>query len=404
MLVKRELYLQKIKPFIGTDLVKVITGIRRCGKSTLLELIKEQLLLDGVNQENLISFNFEDLNNIALTDALPLFNKLKELTQNLQGKVYFFLDEIQEVKDFEKCIESLRLNLDCDIYITGSNAKLLSSEISTYLAGRYVEFVIYPFSFLEIKQSYLAEFKELSDKEIFNKYLNLGGMPYLQRLHFDEDPCKQYLNDCFNAVVLKDIVGRYKLRNYELLNRLLTYVFANIGNIFSANSITKFLKNEKRSVTIDTVINHRQYCCSTYLLYKVPRQSTNGKQLLSTNEKYYVVDHGLRQALVGGNLKDINQILENIVFVELLRRGYQVQVGAVQQQEIDFIATKQDKKLYIQVCYLLASKETIDREFSVLKEVHDNFPKYVLSLDEINLSHDGIIHQNIIEFLSTDSF
>lgn len=153
MLVKRELYLQKIKPFIGTDLVKVITGIRRCGKSTLLELIKEQLLLDGVNQENLISFNFEDLNNIALTDALPLFNKLKELTQNLQGKVYFFLDEIQEVKDFEKCIESLRLNLDCDIYITGSNAKLLSSEISTYLAGRYVEFVIYPFSFLEFKHT-----------------------------------------------------------------------------------------------------------------------------------------------------------------------------------------------------------------------------------------------------------
>lgn len=301
--------------------------------------------------------------------------------------------------DWEKCINSLRVEMDCDIYITGSNARLLSGELATVLGGRYVEFTIYPFSYAEFMELYKDIFPDVTDSVVFQKYLTLGGMPYLSNLHFVEEPSRQYLTDVYNSVVLNDVVKRNKIRDIDLLTRIVTYVIGNIGTTFAATSITKFLKNERRTVATDTVLNYIQYCVSAYLFYQVKRQDIQGKQILSTNEKYYMADHGLREAVFGGNMRDINLVLENIVYMELLRRGYAITVGKIGAKEIDFICQKQEQKIYVQVTYLLASEETIQREFGIYESVRDNFPKYVVSMDEFDFSRNGIKHKNIREFL-----
>lgn len=315
-----------------------------------------------------------------------------------------FFDEIQEVEHWEKCINSFRLELDCDIYITGSNAKLLSGELATVLGGRYVEFTIYPFSFSEFRELYLSVFPESSDSAVFQKYLLLGGMPYLSNLRFMEALSRQYLMDIYHSVILTDVVKRNKIRDVDMLSRIVAYVMGNIDTTFSSSSIVKFLKNEKRKVSPETVLNYISYCTSAYLFYQVKRQDLQGKQILATNEKYYMADHGLREAVFGGNMKDINLILENIIFMELLRRGYSVTVGRVGTKEVDFVCQLQDQKLYIQVTYLLASEETIQREFGVYNSIRDNFPKYVVSMDEIDMSQNGIKHKNIREFLMMDEW
>lgn len=301
--------------------------------------------------------------------------------------------------DWEKCINSLRVEMDCDIYITGSNARLLSGELATVLGGRYVEFTIYPFSYAEFMELYKDIFPDVTDSVVFQRYLTLGGMPYLANLHFVEEPSRQYLTDVYNSVVLNDVVKRNKIRDIDLLTRIVTYVIGNIGTTFAATSITKFLKNERRTVATDTVLNYIQYCVSAYLFYQVKRQDIQGKQVLSTNEKYYMADHGLREAVFGGNMRDINLVLENIVYMELLRRGYAITVGKIGAKEIDFICQKQEQKIYVQVTYLLASEETIQREFGIYESVRDNFPKYVVSMDEFDFSRNGIKHKNIREFL-----
>ena len=289
--------------------------------------------------------------------------------------------------------------MDCDIYITGSNARLLSGELATVLGGRYVEFTIYPFSYAEFMELYKDIFPDVTDSVVFQRYLTLGGMPYLANLHFVEEPSRQYLTDVYNSVVLNDVVKRNKIRDIDLLTRIVTYVIGNIGTTFAATSITKFLKNERRTVATDTVLNYIQYCVSAYLFYQVKRQDIQGKQILSTNEKYYMADHGLREAVFGGNMRDINLVLENIVYMELLRRGYAITVGKIGAKEIDFICQKQEQKIYVQVTYLLASEETIQREFGIYESVRDNFPKYVVSMDEFDFSRNGIKHKNIREFL-----
>ena len=289
--------------------------------------------------------------------------------------------------------------MDCDIYITGSNARLLSGELATVLGGRYVEFTIYPFSYAEFMELYKDIFPDVTDSVVFQKYLTLGGMPYLSNLHFVEEPSRQYLTDVYNSVVLNDVVKRNKIRDIDLLTRIVTYVIGNIGTTFAATSITKFLKNERRTIATDTVLNYIQYCVSAYLFYQVKRQDIQGKQILSTNEKYYMADHGLREAVFGGNMRDINLVLENIVYMELLRRGYAITVGKIGAKEIDFICQKQEQKIYVQVTYLLASEETIQREFGIYESVRDNFPKYVVSMDEFDCSRNGIKHKNIREFL-----
>ena len=403
-MIKRELYMSRIRPFIGTDLIKVMTGIRRCGKSVMLELIKQELTDSGIDKSQFISINFEDMRYSHLQTAKALHDEIIKRASEIQGKAYLFFDEIQEVKDWEKCVNSLRVALDCDIYITGSNAKLLSGELATYLGGRYVEFVIYPFSFTEFLELYRLTAPNESTQSCFRKYLLTGGMPYLSNIRYMEAPSKQYLNDLFNSVQLKDIVKRNKIRDVDLLERIIAYVMANVGTTFSASSLAKFLKSQQRAVAPETILNYIKHCCDAYLFYQVKREDLQGKQILATNEKYYIADHGIREAVFGGNTKDINLILENIVYLELLRRGYQVTVGKTGDKEIDFVGSRHGEKLYIQVAYLLASEETIDREFGAYDSIRDNFPKYVLSLDVFDMSRNGIKHRNICDFLLTEEW
>lgn len=394
-MIQREYYMKQIRPFINTDLIKVLTGIRRSGKSVMLQLIQEELLSQQVRPDQMISLNFEDLANLPLCQPMALYQWIADKAAAIKGKIYIFLDEIQEVTNWERVINSLRVAFDVDIYLTGSNAKLLSGELSTYLAGRYVQFVIYPFSYQEF---ILAN--QLDDTpQAFQKYLLFGGMPFLMNLHFQEGPSRQYLQDMYNSVILKDIVQRNNLRDVDLLERIIGYALSSIGHVFSASNITKYLKGEHRKVSNDTVLNYLNACTTAYLFYKIPRQDLLGKKLLSINEKYYVVDHGLREAVYGHNARDIDQILENIVCLELLRRGYTVTIGKTGNFEVDFIAEKGNRKCYVQVTYLLASPETIEREFRVYKDIKDNYPKYVVSMDELDFSQDGIQHYNIRKFL-----
>lgn len=394
-MIQREYYMKQIRPFINTDLIKVLTGIRRSGKSVMLQLIQEELLSQQVRPDQMISLNFEDLANLPLCQPMALYQWIADKAAAIKGKIYIFLDEIQEVTNWERVINSLRVAFDVDIYLTGSNAKLLSGELSTYLAGRYVQFVIYPFSYQEF---ILAN--QLDDTpQAFQKYLLFGGMPFLMNLHFQEGPSRQYLQDMYNSVILKDIVQRNNLRDVDLLERIIGYALSSIGHVFSASNITKYLKSEHRKVSNDTVLNYLNACTTAYLFYKIPRQDLLGKKLLSINEKYYVVDHGLREAVYGHNARDIDQILENIVCLELLRRGYTVTIAKTGNFEVDFIAEKGNRKCYVQVTYLLASPETIEREFRVYKDIKDNYPKYVVSMDELDFSQDGIQHYNIRKFL-----
>lgn len=306
----------------------------------MLDLIKEELLEQGINQEQFISYNFESMIHAHLCNAENLHNEIINLSRTINKKIYLFFDEIQEVKNWEKCINSLRVELDCDIYITGSNAKLLSGELATYLAGRYVEFVIYPFSYNEFKELYHSVYKNSQDIESFKAYLTTGGMPYLSNLNFIKEPSEQYLEDLYNSVVLKDIVKRNNVRDVDLLERIITYITTNVGTTFSASSITKFLKSEGRKVSSETILNYIKYCVDAYLFYRVRRQDVQGKQILTTNEKYYIADHGIREAVFGGNITNINLILENIVFMELLRRGYDVTIGKVAHKKVDFVCQK----------------------------------------------------------------
>lgn len=403
-MIKREMYMSRIRPFIENDLIKVITGIRRSGKSVMLELIKEELVDSGIDSKQFISINFEDMRYNNILNATALHDEILLRSKDIDGKIYLFFDEIQEVENWEKCINSFRVSLDCDIYITGSNAKLLSGELATYLAGRYVEFVIYPFSFAEFLELYHTIDASASLQQCFQKYILNGGMPYLANLQYVDAPSKQYLFDLFNSVQLKDIVKRNKVRDVDLLERIIAYVMANIGTTFSATSLVKYFKNEHRTVAVDTVLNYIKYCCDAYLFYQVKRENLQGKQILSSNEKYYIADHGIREAVYGGNMRDINLILENIVYMELLRRGYIVTVGKLGTKEIDFVCHKRDQKLYIQVAYLLADDSTIKREFGVYDTIKDNYPKYVVTMDEFNMSRNGIKHFNIRDFLITNEW
>ena len=400
-MTKRELYIEKIKPFIDKDIIKVLTGIRRSGKSVMLKLIMEELKQNKIDEKQFININFENLINRELTTADKLHEYILKKASEIKKKCYIFLDEIQEVKDWEKCINSLRVNeeYDFDIYITGSNAKLLSGELSTYLAGRYIEFVIYPFSFKEFLETLKSIQQDVSTREAFQKYVKFGGMPFLYNLAFEEEASLQYLKDIYSSIILKDITQRNKIRDTDLLERVISYLIMNVGNNFSATSISKFFKSENRKVSVETILNYIKAAEESFLIYKVSRDDLIGKKILNVNEKYYIADHGMREAILGSNQRDINQIFENIIYLELLRKGYNVRVGKVDNLEVDFVCTKGNEKIYVQVTYLLASPETIEREFTSLEKIDDNYPKYVISMDEFDMSRNGIIHINIIDFL-----
>ena len=391
--------MQRIRPFMNTDLIKVFTGIRRAGKSVMLELVKNELKESGISEENFLCINFEQFSNSQFLDVESLYKKIVDFQKNTKGKIYLFFDEIQEVDGWEKCINSCRIDFDCDIYITGSNAKLLSGELTTYLAGRYIEFIIYPFSFAEFFEMNLIKNPNVDKATCFMQFLKTGGMPFLSNFPDDDSAKSQYLIDIYNSVVLKDVVKRNNIRDVDTLERIVAYAFSNIGHIFSATSLSKYFKSENRKISHDTILNYLKFCSDAFLFYKINRYDLEGKKIVTVNEKYYCADHGLREALFGKNIQNIDQVLENIVCLELLRRNYKVYVGKKGDLEIDFIAEKQGKKIYIQVAYLLANEETIKREFSVYNFVKDSYPKYVVSMDDLDFSQNGIIHKNIKDFL-----
>jgi len=390
-MIKRELYLKKIRPFIGKDIIKVITGLRRSGKSVILDLIREEI----ADEEHSIYFNFESKQNAKYKNPDTLYDYVLGRVGDSRDKWHLFFDEIQEVDRWEETINSFRVDFDADIYITGSNAKLLSGELATLISGRYVQFVVYPFSF--------TEFLQLNTRKTFTDYLRLGGMPFISNIINDERSVNLYLEDVYNSIVLKDVVKRNNIRDVDLLERIITYVLANISQPFSANSITRYFKNEQRSVSTDTVLNYLKACEEAYLFYRVKRQDIKGKKILEVAEKFYVADHGFREAICGKHMDDIGQVLENIVCMELLRRGYEVTVGTISNVEVDFVGVKNGEPIYVQVAYLMPDKSTREREFKSLLRIEDNFPKYVVTMDEVDMSQSGIKHVNIRDFLLSES-
>ena len=399
-MIKREEYLKRIRPFMQKEIVKVLTGIRRCGKSVMLELIKEDMVLQGIEKENFLSINFETRAVSYVKSVEETYEVVRKFAESRSGKIYLFLDEIQELSGWEKLINSIMIDFDVDIYITGSNAKMLSGELATYLGGRYVEFKIYPFSFAEVLQM----LPDRSEVEVFQTYLIKGGMPFLYQFPLDEQSTKQYLCDIYDSIVLKDIMHRNNIRDVEQFGRVLLYFIAGIGNTFSATSMMKYMKSENRSMSLETLYNYIEYCQAACLIHMVSREDIMGKKLLKFQEKCYITDHGMREAIYGNNMRDIQQVLENIVYMELIRRGYEVYIGKVEQQEVDFVARTGAEKCYVQVTYLLASEETVEREFSVLEKIPDNYPKYVVSMDEIERGRNGIKHMNIRRFLLLDEY
>ena len=400
-MLKRDEYIKQIVPFIDKDVIKVLTGIRRSGKSVMLKLLMEELKNRGINEKQFIYINFENLKYRNLKNYERLYDFILNKVDNKYKSYYIFLDEIQEMEEWEKCVNSLRVDEDFnfDIYITGSNAKLLSGELSTYLAGRYIEFVVYPFSFKEFFEIMKEKNKEIDLKEAFQDYVKFGGMPFLHNLDYNFEASMQYLQDLYASIILKDITQRNNIRDTDLLERIINYVVMNIGNTFSATSISKFFKSENRKVATETILNYIKACEEAFLVYRVARNDLLGKKILNVNEKYYIADHGIREAIMENNQKNINQVLENIVYFEMLRRGYNIKIGKVDNFEVDFVCKKNDETIYIQVSYLLASEDTKEREFSVLENIKDNYPKYVLSMDEFDMSRNGIKHVNLIEFL-----
>lgn len=401
-MIKRELYLKQIRNFIDKPIIKVITGMRRSGKSIILKLISEELLEKGVSPQNIIYINFESLMFDDLTEFKALYRYIIEKSQNLKGKIYILLDEIQEVQHWEKAINSFMVDLDCDIYITGSNANLLSSELATYIAGRYIEIKIYPLSFAEYidfakKQN---PQKILTKEEYFEEYLQFGGLPGIHNFNYDKNNIYQYLADIYNSILLKDVIAKNNIRDVDLLERIVLYAFDNIGNTFSAKNVSDFLKSQGRKLSRETVYNYLKALENAYILSRVQRYDIKGKSILETMEKFYLMDLGFRHTKLGYRSNDIAGYLENIIYLELLRRKYTVNIGKLQTKEIDFIGSFQEKKLYVQVTYLLSSPETIEREFSPLKNIEDNYPKYVLSMDNLKEDNiEGIIRKKIIDFL-----
>lgn len=397
-LIRREIYLNKIRPYMNKNIIKVISGIRRCGKSTILQQIIQDLKEEGIKDENIILINFELKRYFNIKTITELDDLINNLIKNKSVKNYLFFDEIQEVENWEKLINSYLAEENYDIYITGSNAKLLSGELSTYLTGRFVEIRIYPFSYIEFLDYKKIDYKRYDKEKTFNEYLKYGGMP--SALEFQENKKIQYLTDLYNSIILKDIVKRNEIRDINLLDRILRFIMANIGQLFSANSIVKYLKKDKVNPSVNTIYNYLSYMEEACLINKVKKEDLVGKKILNHSEKFYLVDLGFREAIYGNNEKDIGQSLENIVYIELLRRGYNVTFGKFRTKELDFVCKNGEEIIYIQVSYILAEENTIKREFEPLLKIHDNYPKYVITMDRFDRSKEGIKHINMINFLT----
>ena len=395
-MIKRELYLKKLRDFYDSELIKVIMGIRRCGKSVLLLQIMEELKQKGIQEDHIIYINFEDYDFIEYTEAKEFNKYIKEKIKD-KNKYYLFFDEIQNVKDFERVINSFRATMNVSIFITGSNSKLLSGELATVLTGRFISIKMMPFTYSEF-----LELKKSKNEEITNntleEYIEWGGMPLIYNTNSDIER-KMYLRDLYNAIVLKDIVERNNIKDISLLNRIIQFMMENVGGILSSNSIAKYLKNEKINTSVDTVMNYIDYITTSSIFNKVNRYDIRGKSVMATLEKYYLTDLGLLTLKSSPIEKKTGGRLENIVYNELVARGYDVYIGKTEKGEVDFVIDKFGERIYIQVADYLSSDEVIKREFGAFNYVKDNYPKYVITMDKIDYSQNGIIHLNLERFL-----
>lgn len=400
---KRDYYINKLIGFKDKNIIKVITGIRRYGKSTLLKLFIDYLKQTNNTDQNIIYINFESLSYINM-DYITLYNEIKtkiDITNsNNFNKFYLFFDEIQMVKQWEKTINSLFIDFDVDIYITGSNAYMLSSELSTYLSGRYVEIKMYPLSFKEfINFDIFSDNTSIDDK--FNLYLKYGGLPGLTEFNFDESKINNVLDSIYSTVIMKDIIQKAQVKDLDLLNKISLFLADNIGNISSLNKVNNIITNEtKIKANFRTIESYTGLLKNAYIFYNIKRYDIKGKEYLRTLEKYYISDIGIRNYLLGYREVDKGHILENIVYLELLRRDYRIYIGKINNLEVNFIATKQDEKMYVQVSETLLGEETKERELKPLKMIDDNYEKIILTKDkDFILSYNGIKVKNIIDWL-----
>ena len=400
-MISRDNYLERLKAFKDNKLIKVITGIRRCGKSTLLELFKEYLKGEGVSDDNIIHINLELMKYDDVRDYKTFYNLITEKIKN-NGRCYLLIDEIQQVDKWEKAINSMNVEYNVDIYITGSNAYLLSSEISTLLSGRYVEIKMLPLSFKEyLEFDHLPHDWTLEDK--FNQYLKFGSLPAVPTLPQDNTTINEFLLGIYNTVIVKDVISRNNIKDIGLLEQIVKYVVANTGNIISANKISGYISSQGRGETTKatTVSNYLDMLEKAYIIYPVKRYDIKGKEQLKNLAKYYVVDTGIRNMLMGYSDSDFGHVLETIVYLELIRRGYQVFIGKWYELEVDFIAVKQDEKKYYQVCLTLMDEKVKERELAPLKAIPDNYEKTILSMDKTYITdYEGIKFENIIDFLT----
>ena len=402
-MIERPLYVDKIMAYTDTPFVKILTGVRRCGKSTILKMIMEHLRDRGVPENRIVSYRFDSMEYEDMT-AKQMYAELKgKLCPD--GRTYFFLDEVQEIPGWEKVVNSLQSDFDVDLYVTGSNSRMMSSEISSYLTGRYVAFRVYTLSFREyltFKGQYTAA--EEPRRELAN-YIRLGGFPATHLQGYSQDEIYTIVRDIYNSTIFSDIVKRNQVRKIDQLERVVKYTFQNVGNTFSAKSISDYLKAEHRAIDNETVYSYLEKLEKAYLLHRCSRYDLQGKELLKTQEKFYLADTSLRYAVLGYNADTVAASLENVVYLELCRRGYTVNIGKTVDGEIDFVATRQNEKLYVQVTERIASEKTERREYDRLLDIRDNYPKYVLRTDDfVGGNYEGIHTMHVADFLLSDLF
>jgi len=405
-MIDRLYYNNQIEKFIDKPMIKVITGIRRSGKSTLLKLIQKDILNRGIKKNQIIYLNFESMINYDIQDSKKLHSHIIERCEP-EERVYLFFDEIQLVDEWERAINSFLVDLNADIYITGSNSNLLSSELSTLLTGRYIEISIYPLSLKEMINFHKISRIEapIGNNDLLWHYIRRGGFPAIHISDYDDDSAYMVINDIYDSIILRDVVQRFGIRNVELLNRIMKFVMDNVGNTFSAKNISDYFKSQFRKVDLNTVYNYLHALESSFVISRVSRYDVIGKEILKTQEKFYLADQGIQHAVFGYRDRNISGILENIVYLEIVRRGYNVYIGKLRDKEIDFIAEKKNEKIYIQVTFRMDSEKTVSREFDPLLAIRDHYPKYVISMDEhFQDNIEGVKHINLYDFLMLESF
>lgn len=402
----RPIYLGRLLNYLDKPQIKILTGIRRSGKSSVLMMIRGELLSRGVEADHIIHLNLESLLNTQLQEAEALYKHIQRQI-NKNDRYYILLDEIQEVKGWEKAVNSFLVDFNVDLYLTGSNSHLLSSELATYLAGRYVEIPIYTLSFaefLQFRKHYLSENPE-NIRAAFIHYLRMGGFPVIHTTNYSEETAYQVIYDIYSSVILRDTVQRHKIRDVELLERVVKYIFDNVGNSFSGKNVADYFKSQQRKIDLNTVYNYLYALEGAFITYRIPRYDVKGKELLKTQEKFFVSDPSIIYSVMGYRDRMIAGILENMVMLELKRRDFRVYVGKLDDKEIDFIAEKAGERIYIQVTYKLESESTVAREFSPLLAIKDHYPKYVVTMDEVwRESIQGVKHIHIADFLLADNF